>query len=127
MPAFGLRTSLQLWASMVLLLSSVSSISAEDVGTCYRSAYFTAGFLLRAATVCQDDPKRTINVAFRIVSSPELKAMSKLDPELTEKWMKEGADYFDDGEMDDGVASACAYAKTARARAEDIARKRRRS
>ncbi len=125
MPVFGPRTSLQLLASLGLLVASVSSISAGDVGGCYRSAYFTAGFLLRAATVCQDDPKRTINVAFRIVSAPELKAMSKFDPEITEKWMKEGADYFDDGEMDDGVASACAYAKTARARAEDVARKRR--
>ena len=84
----------------------------------YHSRYLLTGFLLRAAAVCEDDSKRTIDAGFRLLDDPELKAISKAYSQTVGRWMEEGASNFNDGVMTDGVRKACALALEVRNKIE---------
>jgi hypothetical protein len=88
--------------------------------TAYRSRYFLAGFLLRAAKVCGGDFKRTIDAGLGLLATSELMWVSRAYPDTTGQWMQEGANNLNTGVMQDGIEEACAVANTARARAEEI-------
>jgi hypothetical protein len=54
--------------------------TGDTVSTFYHSRYLLAGFLLRAARACEDDTwKRTVEASFKLLDTPELKALSHGD------------------------------------------------
>jgi hypothetical protein len=110
----------KLLAIAVGLVALTAAADAQTAGVYYQSRFHISGLLLRAATACGGDYKRTVNVALGLIGNPELKAVSKAYPGTTEQWMKGGADNFNTGVMTDGLASACAYALTVRGKAENI-------
>ena len=97
------------------------SVVAAQAAQFYQSRYILAGFLLRAAAVCNSG-KRTVDAAMNLLGTAELMAMSKAYPNTTEAWMSQGAGTFNNGVMTDGVGAACAYATTVRRQAEKIAK-----
>ena len=63
-------------------------------GYLYCSIYIASGYLLRSSRVCPHsttDAKHTIDVAFRLISTPEFRTMSRGYPKLTNQWWSEGA------------------------------------
>jgi hypothetical protein len=111
---------LRIVAGLYILVTISAAADAQTAGAYYQSRYHISGFLLRAALVCGGDYKRTVAAGLDLVSTTELKAVSKAYPDTTQQWMKGGADNFNTGVMTDGLASACAYALTVRRKAEDI-------
>jgi hypothetical protein len=90
--------------------------AAPNAGTFYRARYLLAGFLLRAAVVCEGDGKRTVNAAFSLT----IRAISNAYPDTIRQWMEEGSANFNTGVMADGIARECAYAMMVRRRAEQM-------
>ena len=110
-------------AFAVLIVSSallMPAANSQDASTFYHSRYLLAGFLLRAGAVCGADSKRTIDAAFGLLNTSELKAVSKSYPDTTGQWMGEGAANFNNGVMKNGIGPTCAYAMTVRSQAEEI-------
>lgn len=87
----------------------------------YHSRYTLAGYLLRAGTACEDQSRRTINAAFSLLATEELKAMSKAYPSTTEAWMTEGATIFNTEVMKNGIKPTCISAMSDRQHVEDAA------
>jgi hypothetical protein len=92
---------------------------ALSAGTFYRARYLLAGFLLRAAKVCDGDGKRTVNAAFALT----IRAISNAYPDTIRRWMDEGSANFNTGVMTDGIARECTYAMIVRGRAEQMDQK----
>jgi hypothetical protein len=94
--------------------SSITEVQAGEraAATFYEARYSIAGFLLRAGTVCQNQPKRMISAAVRLIATPELKAIGQGFPDTTKKWMEAGTATFNNGVMTDGLLKACAHAMT---------------
>jgi hypothetical protein len=88
----------------------------------YRSRFTLAGYLLRAGTVCEDESKRTINAAFGLLATEQLKLVSKAYPATTEKWMTEGATTFNTEVMQNGIKSTCASSMSDRQHVEDASK-----
>jgi hypothetical protein len=103
-------------------ISTPKQPTEEALATSYQSNFLLAGFLVRAAAVCNVDSKRTISVGFDLVGTPELTAISKAYPDTTTKWMKDGAEKFNSKVMSDGIGPACAYAINERRKAEAVPR-----
>jgi hypothetical protein len=86
-----------------------SILHAEDARVVYEARYQTTGYLLRAASACTAD-KQQIDASFVLVSSDEMKAFSRAFPQLTERWMTNGANLFNTSVMKQGLQRACDYA-----------------
>jgi hypothetical protein len=56
-------------------------------------------------------------VGIDLISSSELRAIAQAYPSTTEKWMREGAENFNRGVMEDGLPAACKFADEMRIRA----------
>jgi Bacterial SH3 domain len=93
----------------------------STAATFYEARYQLAGFLLRAGAVCEQEGQRTITAGLRLLGTSELKAISRNFPDTTRQWMTAGAEKFNTGVMNDGVADACAFAMTVRQKAEETA------
>jgi hypothetical protein len=109
---------LRIIAGLCISLTISVAADAQTASVYYQSRYHLSGLLLRASAVCGGDWKRTVDAAFNLISTPELKAISKAYPDTTEQWLKGGADNFNTGVMTDGLAKACAFALTARSKVE---------
>jgi hypothetical protein len=93
----------------ILLLNMPTVLRAQDASTVYEARYQLTGYLLRAANVCQAD-KKQVGASFALVSSDEMKAFSRAFPQLTERWMTNGANLFNVWVMKDGLQPACDHA-----------------
>jgi ATP:corrinoid adenosyltransferase len=103
---------------LVLLLGICPATNAQDAAAVYHSKYSLTGFLMRAAVVCDGDGKRTVDAAFGIISTPELRAVTKAYPATVNQWMQEGSASFNEKVMKVGIGSACEDAMAVRRRAE---------
>jgi len=99
-------------AVAVLNLAAAGRAPAQPAAEGYHAVYAMAGYFLRAGDVCSYRAKELIETGLKFVNSDELKTIAKSFPQLTAKWMTEGAAHFNDGVMDTGVPGACAAART---------------
>ena len=109
------------------LLTSSAAIAQQPPNTTadevYHARYTTAGYLLRAGAVCQNDNKRTIDAASGLVSGDEMKVYSKSFPKKIKAWMTEGKEVFNTDVRQGGIRPACEAAMRERQKAEEAGRR----
>ncbi len=67
-----------------------------------------SGMLLRAGTVCEEKQKEFIAWSFKVQTlDDDVRSIGKAFPELTAKWMMEGAGQMNSVAMQEGVKPAC--------------------
>jgi hypothetical protein len=87
----------------------------------YHARYSLAGYLLRAGTVCDpDDSRHSVDAAFSLLATGEIKTFSKAYPRTVDQWMTEGATNFNTEVMKDGIKPTCLSAMSDRQHILDI-------
>jgi hypothetical protein len=85
----------------------------------YANHFLDAGYLLRAAAVCEAEKHRTVNAAFHaMMATPDIKRMAQAYPEFLKRWMEYGGENFNDDVMKHGVTETCNHVGETRERAE---------
>jgi hypothetical protein len=93
--------------SLAFILFDVSLSTAQDAESRYRAAWYLSGHLMRSSKVCEGDWKRTIRAAYKTISAPEIKAITKAYPKTVQAWGNQGADNFNRDVMMHGISIAC--------------------
>jgi hypothetical protein len=108
-----------------LYASTIQVEANGNAAAVYEARFLLAGYLLRSAMACRADVERIIALGTDLISTPELKTMSKAFPDTTRRWMEEGTANFNAQAMNQGVGAACANALTVRNKAEAVAKQDR--
>jgi hypothetical protein len=75
----------------------------------YQRSYFQAGFMSRAAKVCNN--LEMARVALGLIHTPELGRITDAYPNTVNSWVQEGAGSFNNLVMTGGIDPACRYAQ----------------
>jgi len=95
---------------IAFMLSYPPRAVAESAGETYRARFFISGMLMRASIVCGKNWMGKAKVGLDLISTPEMRDLTRAYPQTTKKWLQEGAANFNDGVMKDGIPAACAFA-----------------
>ena len=111
--------------SIVLITTTINSPAlAQDAGSAYRERYQIVGELARATAVCSsnnDEAKWFLSGLTQLKAQSFKKPFSKSFKETTASWMRSGGESFNRKVMSDGIPAACAFARSERARALQLA------